>query len=85
MEGSKNHFCLSGALFVSIFHLDGGRSSTCFAIRDVIIVELPAVCWTTYIILLSFEFLTEIKLLSLQPHQPLPQLAGLLPKHNQRS
>lgn len=39
------------------------------------------VCWMTYVVLLSFEFFTKIKLLSLQPHQPLPHLVGLLPKH----
>lgn len=39
------------------------------------------VCWTTYIVLLSFEFLAKIELLGLQPHQPLPQLVGLLPEH----
>lgn len=33
----------------------------------------------TYVILLSLEFLTQVKLLSLQRHQPLPQLVGLLP------
>lgn len=33
----------------------------------------------TYIILLSLEILSVIKLLSLQLHQPLPQLTGLLP------
>lgn len=35
--------------------------------------------WETYVILLSLEFLTEVKLLSLECHQPLPQLVGLLP------
>lgn len=33
----------------------------------------------TYVILLSLEFLTQVKLLSLQRHQPLPHLVGLLP------
>ena len=34
---------------------------------------------STYIIFLSLQFLTEVKLLSLQCQQPLPQLIGLLP------
>lgn len=65
------------------FYPDKGRSFfTHFSVGINITVELPAVCWLTYIILLSFEFLTEIKLLCLQSHQPLPQFIGLLPiKH----
>lgn len=44
-------------------------------------MEIPAARWMTYIVLLSFKFLTEVKLLSLKSHQPLPQLARLLPTH----
>lgn len=34
----------------------------------------------TYIIFLSFKFLTEVELLSLQPHEWLPQFFGFIPK-----
>lgn len=40
-----------------------------------------ATCEMTHVIFLSFKFLTEVKLVGLQLHQPLPQLVGLLPEH----
>lgn len=42
---------------------------------------MRATCKMTHVILLSFQFLTEVKLVGLQLYQPLPQLVGLLPEH----
>lgn len=50
-------------------------------VSDTDICVLTSERWPTYIIFLSFEFLTEIKLLSLQPYQPLPQFTGFLPEN----
>ena len=41
------------------------------------------VLYGTYVILLSFELLSEVILGGLQLHHPLPHLFGLLPEHNQ--
>lgn len=48
-------------------------------------IVLPIIYYdVTYIILLSFEFLAKVKLLSFQLHHPLPHLTSLLPRHKQK-
>lgn len=54
-----------------MFHVITGQMNKCLI-------------FLTYVILLSSKFLTEIKLLSLESLQPLPQLVGLLPKQTQK-